>query len=155
MIKRPFLPFQPSTFVLLFRTENIVPTIIPKTGSSKGWGTLKERKIVMPYLRFNGFTKEDLFPLIPRITQDFARTAEVDEDKVKVELHPTERLTKSPCSLEILMFQRSQDKHDRIAAVLHEILESGGFEDTHIFYIILSPQLYYKNGKPLSGYVIR
>ena len=108
----------------------------------------------MPYLRFNGFTKEELSPLIPRIIQDFARTAEIDEDKVKVEFRPTGRLTNSPRSLEILMFQRSQDKHDRIAAVLYAILESGGFEDTHIFYKILSQQLYYRNGKPLSGYVI-
>ncbi|WP_134698782.1 DUF1904 family protein [Ammoniphilus sp. YIM 78166] len=109
----------------------------------------------MPFLRFNGFTEEDLTPLIPRITRDFAITAEVDEDRVKVELHLTKRLTDSPRSLEILMFQRGQDKHDRIAAVLHEILESGGYEDTHIFYVILSPQLYYKNGKSLCGYVIR
>ncbi|MEW9668523.1 DUF1904 family protein [Ammoniphilus sp. 3BR4] len=109
----------------------------------------------MPYLRFDGFTKEDLSPLIPRITREFANTAEVDEEKVKVELCQSERLTNSPRYLEIRMFQRSQDKHDRIVAVLDDILQSGGFKETHIFYIILSPQLYYKNGKPLSGYVIR
>ncbi|WP_164985087.1 DUF1904 family protein [Ammoniphilus sp. CFH 90114] len=109
----------------------------------------------MPYLRFNGFTTEELTSLIPKITQVFAITADIEEGKVKVELCQRDSLTHNPRYLEILMFQRSQDKHDRIVADLHELLESGGFKDTHIFYMILDPKLYYKNGKPLTGYVVQ
>jgi Domain of unknown function (DUF1904) len=41
--------------------------------------------------------------------------------------------------------------HDQLVAKLHQLLEEKGFSNTHIFFILLSPSLYYKNGQPLEN----
>ncbi|RXT06514.1 DUF1904 family protein [Ammoniphilus sp. CFH 90114] len=109
----------------------------------------------MPFLRFSGFLKEDLAPLIPDIVRNFAKEAEVEEEIVKVELVSSTYLTDMPSYVEILMFQRVQEKHDRIVTTLDALLVENGFEQVHIYFVILSPHLYYKKGKPLTGYLIK
>ncbi|MFD2371225.1 DUF1904 family protein [Brevibacillus sp. GCM10020057] len=109
----------------------------------------------MPFLRFKGFEKEWLQTVSPVIVKEFAQLAEVAEEKVKIELLHAEPITNSPLSLEILMFEREQRKHDAIARAIHDIISPYGYGNTHIFFILLSPSLYYKEGLPLTAKSIR
>lgn len=109
----------------------------------------------MPFLRFKGFEKELLRTVSPEIIDEFARIAEVAKEKVKIELLLVEQITNSPYSVEILMFEREQRQYDAIAQMIHQILKPHGFENTHIFFILLSPSLYYKEGLPLQAKIIR
>lgn len=109
----------------------------------------------MPFLRFKGFEKELLRTVSPEIIDEFARIAEVAKEKVKIELLLVEQITNSPYSVEILMFEREQRQYDAIAQMIHQILKPHGFENTHIFFILLSPSLYYKEGLPLQAKTIR
>ncbi len=104
----------------------------------------------MPYLRFKGFPKTSLERLAPQIVTHFARMAQVSEEKVKIELLPVEPITNSPRSLEIMMFPRNKKVHDRLAEKLDQLLNENGFANTHIFFILLSPSLYYKDGRSLE-----
>ncbi|MBA4602827.1 DUF1904 family protein [Thermoactinomyces mirandus] len=104
----------------------------------------------MPYLRFKGFPKHALERLAPQIVTHFANMAQVSEEKVKIELLSVEPITHSPRSLEIMMFPRSKKIHDRLAEKLNQLLNENGFKNTHIFFILLSPSLYYKNGQSLE-----
>ncbi|GAA4701962.1 DUF1904 family protein [Brevibacillus fulvus] len=106
----------------------------------------------MPFLRFKGVPASFLTALSPQLVETFAAVAEVRREVVKVELLPYERITDSPVSLEIYMFQREQGKHDAIAAAMHRLLLEHGYPNAHIFFVILSPSLYYKEGKPLTDY---
>lgn len=49
------------------------------------------------------------------------------------------------------MFQREQEKHDALAAMIDAKLSECGYRRPHIFFVILSPALYYKEGKPLHA----
>lgn len=104
----------------------------------------------MPFLRFKGFDKRDIQPISENLIEEFSRIAEVAPEKVKLELLQVEQLTNSPLSVEIMMFPREQTKHDAIASAVHERLRKQGFENVHIFFILLSPTLYYKEGMPLQ-----
>jgi hypothetical protein len=82
--------------------------------------------------------------------EEFSRVAAVPPEIVKVELLTITRITATPRSLEIFMFPRSQEKHDAIAATLYDLLSRHGCRDVHIFFVLLSPSLYYKEGVPLQ-----
>lgn len=103
----------------------------------------------MPYLRFSGFDEGFLRAQLTELVTAFACVAAVPREIVKIELLSIERLTDTPLSLEILMFPRSQERHDAIAATLHGLLSRHGYGETHIFFLLLSPALYYKLGVPL------
>lgn len=105
----------------------------------------------MPYLRFKGFEEEFLREQLPLLVGEFSRTAAVPQDIVKVELLSIKRITDTPRSLEIFMFPRDQAKHDLIAANLHDLLSHFGYRDVHIFFVLLTPSLYYKEGVPLKN----
>ncbi len=105
----------------------------------------------MPYLRFKGFDEEFLNQAVPVIVGEFARIASVPREIVKVELLSIKRITDTPRSLEIFMFPRTQEKHDRIAATLNELLSHYGYHGVHIFFVLLTPSLYYKEGMPLKS----
>ncbi|EJL47003.1 Protein of unknown function (DUF1904) [Brevibacillus sp. CF112] len=110
----------------------------------------RKEGIDLPFLRFKGFEKEKLQLVSPLIIEEFARIAEVSQEKVKLELLLVEQLTNSPLSLEIMMFPREQKQHDQIASTMNRILQKQGFQNVHIFFILLSPELYYKEGLPLQ-----
>jgi hypothetical protein len=105
----------------------------------------------MPYLRFKGFEAEFLRQLLPTLIEEFSRVAAVPQKIVKVELLSITQITATPRSLEIFMFPREQEKHDRIAATLHELLSRFNYQDVHIFFVLLAPSLYYKEGLPLQN----
>lgn len=105
----------------------------------------------MPYLRFKGFDEEFLRQQLPLLVEAFSRTAAVPREIVKVELLSITQITPTPRSLEIYMFPRTQEKHDTIAAALHAILSRYGYRDAHIFFVLLAPSLYYKEGMPLQN----
>ncbi|NQX71452.1 DUF1904 family protein [Paenibacillus alba] len=104
----------------------------------------------MPFLRFKGFQKDFITSVSPDIIQEFSKLTGVVPEKVKIELLLIEQLNNSPLSLEILMFPREQEMHDRIVQALYDLLHAHGFGDVHIFFILLSPHLYYKEGQPLK-----
>jgi hypothetical protein len=104
----------------------------------------------MPYLRFKGFTSEFLKTIAPRVVEEFAEHVAITKEKVKIELLLTETITTVPLSLEILMFPRTQEVFDATAAMLNRILSESGYDKVHIFFILLSPYVYYKNGEPLA-----
>jgi hypothetical protein len=108
----------------------------------------------MPYLRFKGITDDVIRMLAPRLMEEFAELIGVAKEKVKIELLLTETITQVPPSVEILMFPRKQEVHDAAAAVIHRILCDFGCDQAHIFYVLLNPLLYYKNGEPLASYHI-
>jgi hypothetical protein len=105
----------------------------------------------VPYLRFKGFDEGILRQQLPVLVKEFALTAAVPEEIVKVELLPIVQITATPSSLEIFMFRRDQQKHDAIAGNLHELLSRFGYGNVHIFFVILTPSLYYKQGRPLTN----
>src|SRR6185369_2622641 len=105
----------------------------------------------MPYLRFKGFDEEFVRQQVPLLVEEFSRTAAVPREIVKVELLSITQITPTPRSLEIYMFPRTQEKHDAIAATLHAILGRHGYRDVHIFFVLLAPSLYYKEGVPLQN----
>ncbi|MED1785283.1 DUF1904 family protein [Brevibacillus fortis] len=104
----------------------------------------------MPFLRFKGFAKQDIEPISQILIEEFSKIAEVAQEKVKLELLSVEQLTNSPLSVEIMMFPREPKQHDAIASAIHGILKKQGFLHVHIFFILLSPTLYYKEGLPLQ-----
>ncbi len=105
----------------------------------------------MPYLRFKGFDEGMLRRMLPVLVEDFSRVAGVPPDKVKVELLTITQITATPRSLEIYMFPREQEKHNRIAAHLYDLFSRFDYRDVHIFFVLLSPSLYYKEGMPLQN----
>jgi Domain of unknown function (DUF1904) len=105
----------------------------------------------MPYLRFKGFSEEFLRRNAPVFVEEFSRTAAVPREIVKVELLGITKITSTPRSLEIYMFPRTQEKHNYIAASLYTILSRYGYEDVHIFFVLLAHSLYYKEGLPLQN----
>ncbi|MBY0216550.1 DUF1904 family protein [Paenibacillus illinoisensis] len=106
----------------------------------------------MPFIRFRGFTGHQLEETVPRITEQMALICNIPRERLKAERYDVQALTPSPASIEILMFQRDQEIHNRIASSIHGILADEGLSDAHIFFNILSPTLYYKQGKPLTDY---
>lgn len=104
----------------------------------------------MPYLRFKGFDEEFVRQQAPLFVEEFSRAAAVPREIVKVELLSITQITPTPRSLEIYMFPRTQEKHDVIAATLQAILSRHGYRDVHIFFVLLAPSLYYKEGMPLQ-----
>lgn len=105
----------------------------------------------MPYLRFKGFDEEELRRALPVFVEEFSRVAAVPREVVKAELLNITPISATPRSLEIFMFPRSQEKHDAIAASMHDLLNQFGCSDVHIFFLLLTPALYYKEGRPLQG----
>lgn len=105
----------------------------------------------MPYLRFKGFDEDCLRDQLPILVDEFSAVAAVPKEIVKVELLSVTRITATPRSVEIYMFPRPQEKHDAIAAILHGLLSGWGYGDAHIFFVLLNPSLYYKQGAPLGN----
>ncbi|NOV02090.1 DUF1904 family protein [Paenibacillus planticolens] len=105
----------------------------------------------MPFLRFKGFQQDFVSSISTDVIQEFSRITGVLPQKVKIELLLVEQLNNSPQSLEILMFPRDQEMHDRIAQEMNNLLAAHGFGEVHIFFILLSPHLYYKEGQPLKS----
>ncbi|UJF32472.1 DUF1904 family protein [Paenibacillus hexagrammi] len=103
----------------------------------------------MPFLRFKGFDKQVIESMSTSLIEQFCHIADIPAEIVKLELLQVERVTNSPLSVEIYMFQREQEKHDAIAAMLDSELSQLGYQ-AHIFFVILSPALYYKEGKPIK-----
>lgn len=104
----------------------------------------------MPYLRFKGFDEGFLQEKAPLFVDEFARIAKVPREKVKIELLQVIQITATPQSLEIFMFPREQRTHDVIAETMDALLNHFGMPDVHIFFIPLTPRLYYKEGQPLK-----
>ncbi|MDR3579219.1 MAG: DUF1904 family protein [Oryzomonas sp.] len=105
----------------------------------------------MPYLRFKGFEEEFLWRVAPVLVEEFSRIAAVPSEIVKIELFGITQITATPRSLEVLMFPRKQEKHDHIARALYDLLSNFGYTDVHIFFVLLTPTLYYKEGIPLKN----
>jgi len=105
----------------------------------------------MPFLRFSGFAKPDIVELAPRIVQEVARTAKVQADKVKLELIQMEAITNHPPYIEISLFHRDQEVYDAIALWLSHELMRYGYENAHIYFVELNPEIYYKQGHPLMS----
>lgn len=105
----------------------------------------------MPYLRFKGFDEEGLQRALPELVDEFSRVAAVPLEIVKVELLNITQISATPRSLEIYMFPRTQEKHDAIAATLHDLLTRFNYLGVHIFFVLLAPSLYYKEGRPLMN----
>ncbi len=104
----------------------------------------------MPYLRFKGFDEEFLQQNRSLIVAEFSRISGVPPEIIKIELLAIGRITDTPRSVEIFMFPRDQEKHDRIAENLYDLLSHFGYRDVHIFFVLLTPTLYYKEGLPLK-----
>lgn len=104
----------------------------------------------MPFLRFKGFDSTLLKTISPTLIKEFSHIASIPKDIVKIELLTVEQITHTPPSLEILMFQREQEKHDALASMLYDMLKEHGYTNVHIFFVILTPSLYYKEGRPLK-----
>lgn len=105
----------------------------------------------MPYLRFKGFDEEGLRRALPVIIEEFSHVAAVPQDIVKVELLNITQISATPRSLEIYMFPRTQEKHDAIAITMHALLSHFNYRGVHIFFVLLAPSLYYKDGMPLKN----
>ncbi|AJE02331.1 DUF1904 family protein [Geobacter pickeringii] len=105
----------------------------------------------MPYLRFKGFDEGFLRERLTLLVEEFSRVAAVPQEVVKVEALSVTRITETPRSVEIFMFPRPQEKHDAIAATLHALLSHFDYRNVHIFFVLLAPSLYYRDGEPLKS----
>lgn len=103
----------------------------------------------MPYIRFKGFEESRVKKLTPTVVKEFSLIVLIEQEKVKIEVLNVRIITDTPLSVEIMMFQRDQETHDKIAASLHCILQEHGYPSVHIFFITLDSRLYYKEGRPL------
>jgi hypothetical protein len=108
----------------------------------------KEKRV--PFLRFKGFEKDFLKKISPEVIEKFSRIVSIPKEIIKIELLTVETITETPLSLEIFMFQRAQEIHDALASVLHDILSEHGYKNVHIFFVMLNPSFYYKEGNPLK-----
>ncbi|WP_248924696.1 DUF1904 family protein [Paenibacillus hamazuiensis] len=106
----------------------------------------------MPFIRFHGFDEGFLKSFSPLLKQQLSVIMGVHENIVKIELVSSQPISDLPKYVEILMFPRPQEAHDVIAKWLNDQLEQRGFPKTHIFFVLLAPSLYYKEGKPLVNY---
>jgi hypothetical protein len=104
----------------------------------------------VPYLRFKGFDEDFLRQNRSVLIEEFSRIAAVPQEIVKIERLTIIRITATPCSLEIYMFPRTQETHDAIAGNMYDLLSHFGYQDVHIFFVLLTPSLYYKEGQPLK-----
>ncbi|MED4603976.1 DUF1904 family protein [Paenibacillus validus] len=104
----------------------------------------------MPYLRFKGFPAPFVEQIAPAVVDQFASIVDIPKEKVKLELLQVLQITNTPLSVEIMMFPRAQRLHDELAAAIHDLLFAHDYRNVHIFFILLSPELYYKEGKPLQ-----
>lgn len=105
---------------------------------------------VLPFVRFTGFEKQIVETAAPAIVECISDIANIPQEIIKIELLHVEKITNSPRSVEIYMFPREEDKHHAIAEQLNSILDSYGYLHTHIFFVLLNPSLYYKEGQPLK-----
>lgn len=103
----------------------------------------------MPIIRFKGFEREQVKSLAPFIIDGMHEVVAVPKENVKIELLHVEMITDAPRYVEILMFERAQEQHDAVAKMLYDLLCQHGFEQVHIFFIRLTPSLYYKGGHKL------
>lgn len=104
----------------------------------------------MPFLRFAGVEKVHLQDMACTIMKEVSRIVNVSEEKVKIELLQVEQITNTPPSLEISMFPRETYIHDSLAARLYTLLKEYGYANIHIFFVLLTPSLYYKEGQSLG-----
>jgi Domain of unknown function (DUF1904) len=88
---------------------------------------------------------------LPVLIEVFSRVAAVPREIVKVELLNIKQISATPRSLEIYMFPRTQEKHDAIAENLYDLFSYYGCRDVHVFFVPLTPSLYYKEGRPLQN----
>ncbi|WP_028595026.1 DUF1904 family protein [Paenibacillus assamensis] len=105
----------------------------------------------MPFLRFKGFDKSIIEQVSPAIIEKFSNIVDIPREIVKIELLHVDQITNSPLSVEIYMFQREQEIHDAVASMIYAKVSDYGCQHPHIFFVILSPSLYYKEGKPLNA----
>ncbi|MCY9514325.1 DUF1904 family protein [Paenibacillus apiarius] len=105
----------------------------------------------MPFIRFKGFKQPFVERISSAVIHLVADTVHIPPEIVKIELIHAIPVANSPLSVEIYMFQREQEKHDAVASKLYALLQEHGYDQVHIFYVILTPSLYYKEGKPLQG----
>ncbi|MDT8977698.1 DUF1904 family protein [Paenibacillus sp. chi10] len=103
----------------------------------------------MPYIRFKTFPDAFVEEIAPDIVKEFASIVRVEQEKVKIEVLNVHIITNTPLSVEIMMFQRDKETHDAVAASIDHMLRERGYPGVHIFFIILDPHYYYKEGKPL------
>ncbi|NOJ73221.1 DUF1904 family protein [Paenibacillus alvei] len=104
----------------------------------------------MPYIRFKGFQDSFVEEITPEVVENFASIVHIEQEKVKIEVLNVHMITNTPLSVEIMMFQRDQETHDQVAFRLNEMLKERGYPGVHIFFVILNPHLYYKEGLPLK-----
>ncbi|MFB4213198.1 DUF1904 family protein [Shouchella sp. JSM 1781072] len=104
----------------------------------------------LPYLRFTGFSTETLQALAPAIIDVFTGIVDMSKEKVKIERVMSEPIANVPLTLEIRMFPRDQDVHDDIAETFTTFFREEGYDSVHIYFLLLSPERYYKNGKPIK-----
>lgn len=112
--------------------------------------SIRNEGINVPYLRFKGFPAPFVEQIAPMVIDQFASIVNIAKEKVKIELLQVLQITNTPLSLEIMMFPRAQRLHDDLSASLHDLLSAYGYRNVHIFFILLVPELYYKEGKPLK-----
>jgi hypothetical protein len=105
----------------------------------------------MPYLRFKGFDEAFLRQQQPLLVAEFSRVSGILQESVKIELLPIKRITDTPRSLEIHLFPMDQKKLDAVAENLYDLLSNFGYPDVHIFFVLLSPSLYYQEGQPTQN----
>ncbi|PWK11562.1 DUF1904 family protein [Tumebacillus permanentifrigoris] len=104
----------------------------------------------MPFLRFTGFEKDFLQELAPVLIEQFSDIANVPKEIIKIERLHVDPIANSPQSVEIQMFQREQETHNALAMMLHQLLHARGATHAHLYFVILTPSLYYKEGIPLK-----
>ncbi|MBL0385279.1 DUF1904 family protein [Tumebacillus sp. ITR2] len=104
----------------------------------------------MPYIRFTGFETAFLKKIAVEVVTRISEIVNIPTEIIKIEKTAIEPILNSPQSVEIQMFQRDQQTHDALALMLHTLLQEHGCSNVHIYYNLLSPALYYKNGVALN-----
>ena len=105
----------------------------------------------MAHLRFKGFDEKFLQQQQSLFVSEFSRVSQVPQETVRIELLSITSINDTPRSVEIYMFQRDQTRHDAIARNLYDLLRHFGYPEAHIFFVVLLPSLYYREGMPVQS----
>ncbi|WP_238457386.1 DUF1904 family protein [Alkalihalophilus pseudofirmus] len=105
---------------------------------------------MMPFLRFKGIDSDIVRHAAPYLIDQMSLIANLPKETVKIEVISVVQITDTPSSVEIFMFERDQETHDHLASMINKKLTDYGYTNVHVFFVILNPDLYYKEGKPLK-----
>ncbi len=106
----------------------------------------------MPHLKFTSVEETVVEKLSESILEPLAFALSCPEDYFSFECNQNPiyfagRKVKGLATVEVLWFDRGQEKRDLVAQMIHEAMQKFGIEETCVFFTTLLEDSYYDNGQ--------